>query len=147
MTPMSPEEVVSFMRTGSRTGKLAVTRADGRPHVSPVWFDFDDDTGELVFLTQADTIKGKSLQRDGRISICVDEMDFPFAFARIDGVVASLTSYADDPDGMLHWSTVTCRRYVGDDRAQEFGRRNAAPGEWVVRIRPTHHVGAGAVAG
>ncbi len=147
MTPMSPEEIVAFMRTGSRTGKLAVTRADGRPHVTPIWFDVDDATGELVFLTVVESVKGKSLRRDGRVSICVDEMDFPFAFARIDGEVASLTPYEDDPDGVLHWSTVTCRRYVGDERAEEFGRRNAAPGEMLVRIRPTNHVGATDLAG
>lgn len=146
MTPMSQDDVVAFMRTGSRTGKLAVTRADGGPHVSPVWFDIDDATGEVVFLTQADTVKGKSLQRDGRVSICVDEMEFPFAFARIDGEVASLTDHADDPDGLLHWSTETCRRYVGDDRADEFGRRNASAGEMLVRVRPTRYLGARGVA-
>ncbi len=146
MTPMQKDEVVEFMRTGSRTGKLAVTRADGRPHVTPVWFDFDDDTGELVFLTQVDSIKGKSLRRDGRVSICVDEMEFPFDFARIDGEVSSLTPHDDDPDALLHWSTVTCRRYVGDDRADEYGRRNAHPTEMLVRIRPTGHLGARGIA-
>ena len=44
------DQVVAFMREGSRTGKLAVTRKDGSPHVVPIWFDFDDDTGELVFV-------------------------------------------------------------------------------------------------
>jgi PPOX class probable F420-dependent enzyme len=146
MTPMSEDDVVAFMRSGSRTGKLAVTRADGRPHVSPVWFDFDDATGELVFLTQGDSVKGKSLRRDGRVSICVDEMDFPFAFARIDGEVASMTAYQDDPDGLLYWSTETCRRYVGDERADTFGRRNAAPGEFLVRVRPTRYLGARGIA-
>ncbi len=146
MTPMSPDEVVAFMREGSRTGKLAVTRADGRPHVSPIWFDFDDATGELVFLTQIDSLKGRCLRRDGRVSICVDLMDFPFDFAKIDGEVASLTSYDEDPKGMVAWATTTCRRYVGDDRAEAFGRRNADPSEMLVRIRPTAHVGARGVA-
>lgn len=143
---MTPDDVVAFMREGSRTGKLAVTRADGRPHVSPIWFDFDDATGELVFLTHESSVKGACLTRDGRVSICVDVMDFPFDFARIDGEVASLTPYDDDPEGMLHWSTTTCRRYVGAERADEFGRRNAAPGELLVRIRPTSHIGAWGVA-
>lgn len=141
MKPMSPDEVVTFMREGSRTGKLAVTRRDGRPHVSPVWFDFDDDTGELVFLTQAESVKGRCLRRDGRISICVDVMEMPFHFARIDGEVASITTYEQDPDALLYWATETCRRFVGHDRADEFGRRNAGPGELLVRVAPSRYVG------
>lgn len=143
---MSDDEVVAFMREGSRTGKVAVTRADGRPHVSPVWFDVDDATGEVVFLTQITSVKGKCLLRDGRVSICVDEMAFPFAFARIDGEVSSIIRYDDDPDEVLRWSIFTCRRFVGDDRADEFGRRNAHPTEMLVRIRPTRYVGATGLA-
>ena len=33
-------------------------------------------------------------------------------------------------------------RYMGADRAQEFGRRNGVPGELVVRVRPTKIVKA-----
>lgn len=142
MTPMTPDDVVAFMREGSRTGKLAVTRADGRPHVTPIWFDFDDDTGEIVFLTQVESVKGRSLRRDGRVSLCVDLSEFPFAFARIDGEVSGVLMHDDDPELMLHWSTETCRRYVGDERAAEFGARNAHPSEMIVRVRPTSYLGA-----
>ncbi len=145
MRPMSDDEVVAFMRSGSRTGKLGVVRADGRPHVVPIWFDFDDATGDLIFVMGAGSLKAKCIARDPRITVCVDEMDFPFAFARIDGVATTLT-YNDDPQAMLHWATETCRRYVGDDRAEEFGRRNADPDELLVRVRPTRYVGASGVA-
>ena len=69
----------------------------------------------------------------------------PFAFARFDGE-ATLTDVEDDPGAALYWSTLTCRRYVGDDRADEFGRRNAVPGESVVRVRPTRLMGETGVA-
>lgn len=145
MRAMTNDEVVAFMRTGSRTAKLAVTRHDGQPHVSPVWFDFDDDTGELVFLTQRDSLKGRCMRRDSRVSICVDVMEMPYDFARIDGT-ATLTSRQDDPEALLHWSTQTCRRYVGDDRAEEFGRRNASADEVLVRVTPTRLMGAFGIA-
>lgn len=145
MTPMSPEQVVAFMRSDSRTGKLAVTRKDGRPHVVPIWFDFDDATGDLVFVMGRDSLKARCIGRDPRVAICVDTMAMPFDFARIDGVATTAT-YDDDPDAMLHWATTTCRRYVGDERAKEFGRRNADPHELLVRVRPTNYVGAFGVA-
>lgn len=145
MRPMSDDDVVSFMRTGSRTGKLAVTRRDGQPHIAPIWFDFDDDTGEIVFVMGRESLKARCIQRDPRVAVCVDTMEMPFDFARIDGV-ASLTTYDDDPVAMLHWATETCRRYVGDDRAEEFGKRNADPAEFLVRVRPTNYVGAWAIS-
>ena len=145
MKPMNDEEVVAFMREGSRTGKLGVVRADGRPHVVPIWFDFDDDTGDLVFVMGSKSLKARCIARDPRVTVCVDEMEFPFAFARIDGVASTATHEAD-PEAMLHWATETCRRFVGDERAEEFGRRNADPDELLVRVRPTRYVGASGVA-
>lgn len=141
MRAMSDREVLEFMCEGSRTGKLAVTRKDGRPHVSPIWFALDPATGELVFVTQMASVKGRCIMRDPRVSICVDTQEMPFDFARVDGS-ATWVPYQDDPDAMLHWATETCRRYVGDERAQEFGRRNAHPSEMLVRVTPTRLVGA-----
>ncbi len=145
MTPMSPEQVVDFMRTGSRTGKLGVTRKDGRPHVVPIWFDVDDATGEFVFMMGKDSLKARCIRRDPRVVICVDTMEMPFDFARVDGT-ASITTYDEDPVAMLHWATTTCRRYVGDERAEEYGRRNGGADEVLVRVQPTNYVGAAGVA-
>ena len=50
-----------FLTAGTRTGKLATTCLDGRPHVVPIWFVLDGD--DLVFNTGADTVKGRSLAR------------------------------------------------------------------------------------
>lgn len=145
MRNMTDDDVVAFMRSGSRTGKLGVVRADGRPHVVPIWFDFDDATGDLVFLTGAGSLKARCIARDPRVTVCVDEMAFPFSFAYVTGV-ATTARYDDDPDAMLHWATETCRRYVGDDRAAEYGQRNADPDELLVRVRPDRYVGAAGVA-
>lgn len=145
MQPMRDDEVVAFMREGSRTGKLGVVRADGRPHVVPIWFDFDDDTGDLMFVMGSDSLKARCIARDPRVTVCVDEMAFPYAFARIDGV-ATTSTHAEDPDAMRYWATETCRRFVGDDRAEAFGQRNSQPGELLVRVHPTRHVGATGIA-
>lgn len=134
---MTENEVRTFMGTGSKTGKVATVRADGSPHVAAVWFGFDDD-GTIIFVSQVGSVKVRNIQRDPRVSVFVDDETMPFAFARADGIVESLSS---DPDDLLYWATETCRRYVGDDRADEFGRRNAAPGEVVVRVRPLRLIG------
>ena len=41
MHVMDEAEWRAFVSHGTRTGKLATTRADGRPHVVPIWFVLD----------------------------------------------------------------------------------------------------------
>lgn len=38
-------------------------------------------------------------------------------------------------------------RYMGEDRAEEFGRRNAVPGELLVRVTPDRIIAEADVAG
>jgi PPOX class probable F420-dependent enzyme len=118
----------------ARTAKLAVVRADGSPHVAPVWVDLDGD--DLVFMTGADTIKGKAILRDPRVSLCFDDELPPFSFVTIAGTATTST----DPDELLTWATRIGGRYMGADRAEAYGRRNAVPPEMVVRLTPTHVV-------
>ncbi len=118
----------------ARTAKLAVVRADGSPHIAPVWVDLDGD--ELVFMTGADTIKGKAILRDGRVSLCVDDERPPFSFVTVSGTTATTT----DPDELLYWGTRIAARYMGQELADSYGRRNAVPPEMVVRVTPTHVV-------
>jgi len=56
----------------AKTAKLAVVRTDGAPHVAPVWVDLDGD--QVVFMTSAETIKGKAILRDPRVSLCWDRI-------------------------------------------------------------------------
>lgn len=118
----------------ARTAKLAVVRADGSPHVAPVWVDLDGD--EIIFMTSADTIKGKAILRDPRVSLCWDDERPPFAFLTIAGTCTTSV----DPDELLRWGTRIGGRYMGADQAEAYGRRNAVPPEMVVRVRPTHVV-------
>jgi hypothetical protein len=120
-----------------RTGKLATVRADGRPHVAPVWFDVDHD-GFVVFNTGESTVKGRNLARDPRASFCVDDERPPFSFVVLEGVV----EISKDLDEIRRWATRIGGRYMGPERAEEYGSRNGVPGEWVVRLRPANVVSA-----
>lgn len=115
-------------RDPAPTGKLAVVRADGSPHVAPVWVDLDGD--DVVFMTAADTLKGKAILRDPRVALCFDDERPPFSFVTIRGSATTST----DPAELLHWGTRIGGRYMGADRAESYGRRNAVPPEMVVRV-------------
>ncbi|WP_283634628.1 PPOX class F420-dependent oxidoreductase [Mycolicibacterium poriferae] len=130
------DDVIEFLAEGTRTAKLGYVAADGRPLVAPVWFVVDGR--ELVFNTGRDTAKGRALRRDPRVVVCVDDERPPFSFVQVQGEV----TLSEDPEELIATATRIGGRYMGADRAQEFGRRNGVPGELVVRVRPTKIVKA-----
>ncbi len=129
--PKLSDKVIEFLSAGTRTGMLGYVAADGRPLVAPVWFVVDD--GQLAFNTGRGTSKDRALARDSRVVICVDDPHPPYSFVQVQGV-ATVT---EDPPDVLDVATRTGARYMGAERADEFGRRNAVPGELVVRVSPT----------
>ncbi|WP_420782818.1 PPOX class F420-dependent oxidoreductase [Streptomyces sp. LPB2020-019-1HS] len=126
---MTDEEWRAFVSYGTRTGKLATVRADGSPHVAPVWFLLDGD--DLVFNTGKETVKGHNLARDGRIALCVDDERPPYSFVVLHG----RAQLSEDPGELRRWATRIGARYMGEERAEEFGARNGVPGELLVRVR------------
>jgi PPOX class probable F420-dependent enzyme len=127
---MSTEEAYRFLAEGRRTGKVATVRPDGSPHVVPVWFVLDG--ADLVFTTGAQSAKGRALRRDPRLALTVDLEEPPYAFVLVEGTA----TLSEDQAEMLPWATAIAARYLGAELAEEFGRRNAAPGEVLVRLTP-----------
>jgi PPOX class probable F420-dependent enzyme len=128
---MTGEEYRAFLLGSVRTATLATVRADGRPHAAPIWYHLDGEA--FVFTAGEDTVKGRNLRRDPRVSLCIDEERPPFHFVIAEGT-ATLAS--DDPD-LLLWATRLGGRYMGEDQAEAFGRRNAVASELLVRVLPT----------
>ena len=129
-TAVLTPDIVEFLNHGTRTGMLAFTAADGRPLLAPVWFLVEDDT--LVFNTGSGTAKGRAVARDPRVALAVDVAEPPFSFVQVQGIA----EISEDPAELLRTATALGGRYMGADQAESFGRRNAVPGELVVRIRP-----------
>lgn len=129
-------DVVAFLSEGTRTGMLGYLARDGRPLVAPVWFVVDD--GQLVFNTDSGTAKARALKRDSRVVLTVDDPHPPFSFVQVQGVA----ELSEDPDELVAVATRIGGRYMGADRAEEFGRRNGVPGELIVRITPTKVISA-----
>jgi PPOX class probable F420-dependent enzyme len=140
MTKMTVEQWHEFVMTGTRTGKLAVTLADGRPHVTPIWFVLDGD--DIMLNTGVSSLKGKALLRDPRVSLCVDDQAPPYSFVVIHGTA----TLSEDLDEIRRWASVIGGRYMGADRAEEFGDRNGVPGELLVRITPSRVVAEADIA-
>ena len=124
-------QVRQFLSTGTRTGKLGWVAADGRPLVAPIWFVVEGD--DLLFNTGAETAKGRAIARDPRLVLTVDLEAPPYAFVQVQGIAEA----TEELNEVRRIATLTGARYMGADKAEEFGARNGVPGELGVRLRPS----------
>ena len=99
--------------------------------MAPVWFALDDND-DILFNTGAETLKGRTLRRDPRAAMCVDDERPPFSFV----IVTGITELIDDVAQVRHWAGIIGGRYMGADQADAYGERNGVPGELLVRLRP-----------
>ena len=97
---------------------------------------------DVVFTTAATSVKGRALRRTGHACLCVDDERPPYAYVSLEGPV----DLSDDLGAMLPLATRIGGRYMGADRAEELGRRNAVHGELLVRLRPEHVIAEADVA-
>ena len=128
---MTDEERRQFLLAGTRTGKVAWISPRGNVHVAPIWFVLDGD--DVVFTTHNESAKGRALTEGAQVSLVVDDQAPPYSYVKVDGTV----TISEDLDELVSVATRIGGRYMGAERAEEFGRRNGVPGELVIRIRPT----------
>ena len=132
MRKMSHDEYLHFMLDRPRTAKVSTASLDGQPHIAPVWFEMDGET--IIFTTWHTTVKAKHIRQNPRISLCVDDDTPPFSFVVVEGTAEIATP---TPEEFLHWATRLAGRYMGPALADSYGKRNAVPGELMIRVTPT----------
>jgi PPOX class probable F420-dependent enzyme len=134
--PSDPWWIDFLSADPARPGVLAIVRKNGRPHASPIWYAVDRSTEvpSLVFTTHGSSLKANVVRRDARVCLLVQDDRPPFSYVQVNGEA----TLSDDLDELRRWATVLGGRYMGADRAEEYGRRNGVPGELLVRIAPDH---------
>ena len=139
---MTSREINAFINSQpARPAILSTVREGGEPHCAPIWIALDE-TGDILFNTGSKTVKGKNLARTGRAAICVQDDTAPFSFVSIEGTVTLVHDLAE----VGLWATIIGGRYMGDERSEEFGARNAVEGELLVGLRPERRVSAAEIS-
>ena len=153
MAEMSKKEIRKFLMQGTFTGKLATVKKDGSSHIVPIWFVLDsgnksgasrkgDDV--IIFTTDGTSVKAKNIQRDNRVSICVDDQTPPFSFVIVYGTAKIHHCKQSE---LFRFATKIAQRYMGKGNAELYGRRNSTEGEVLVRIKPTRIIAEKDIAG
>jgi PPOX class probable F420-dependent enzyme len=128
MPTMTDSEWRSFVTTGTKLAHIALTRPDGRPHVTPICFILDGD--ELAFALSPGSVKGKSLARDRRIAVCVSDERQPYSFVTIEGEAR----ISAEQDQIKHIAAGIANRYYPSQPPEAFAESFAHAGFTAVRI-------------
>ena len=140
---MTKDEIRNFLLKGTFTGKLGTINKNGTPHVVPIWYTLDD-ADNILFNTDDNSVKAKNIQRDNRVRLCVDDQVPLFSFVTVDGIAEIVSKEAKE---VFKWAKIIAARYMGNDKAEEYGRRNSSEGELLIKIKPTKVLGQKDIAG
>ena len=140
---MSKDEIKDFLLQGTFTGKLGTINKDGTPHVVPIWYTVDGEDN-IIFNTSDKSVKATNIRRDNRVRLCVDDQTPLFSFVTINGIAEIISN---EPSEVYKWAKIIAARYMGYNKSEEYGRRNSAEGELLVRIKPIRVIGEKNIAG
>lgn len=103
---LTPDELQAFL---DRTwvAVLSWTTADGGVASSPVWYEYGD--GVFRFTTKSSFAKARALQRNPRISLCVQDQERPYTFVTARGAVTMRPAEAEPGEV----ESRLARRYMG----------------------------------
>ena len=143
MSDISKDEIRSFLLQGTFTGKLGTINKNRTPYVVPIWFTLDDEDN-IIFNTGSKSIKSQNILRDNRVRLCVDDQVPLFSFVTIDGIGEIISN---KPIEIFKWAKIIAARYMDNDKADEYGKRNSSEGELLLKIKPTKVIGQKDLAG
>jgi PPOX class probable F420-dependent enzyme len=126
MTVLAPD-VADFLRD-SNVASLATTRVNGRPHVTPVWYEYDGR--EFVISSLRSTQKMKNIARKGFAALCIYSQEMPYRQVIVEGT-ARVGSPVDNV-----WRERVATRYLGETAGRAYVRES---GDWdvvAIHIRP-----------
>jgi PPOX class probable F420-dependent enzyme len=132
METMTDSQWRSFVTAGTKLAHIALTRSDGRPHVTPVCFILDGH--ELAFALSPGSVKGRSLARDDRLAVCVSDERQPYSFVTIEGHA----QISAEPEQIKHIAAGIADRYYPSQLPEAFAESFVQEGFTAVRISITN---------
>jgi PPOX class probable F420-dependent enzyme len=107
---------------------VATLRTDGSVHSVPVWVDIED--GRPVLNTAEGRVWPRNLERDPRITLTIQNMENPYEYLEVRGVVAERTH-----DGADEHIDKLAKKYLDAD---EYPYRQPGEQRVIIRVEPQH---------
>ncbi len=126
MTILAPD-VATFLQEPN-VAALATVRLDGRPHVTPVWYEYDGK--EFIISTLRRTQKLINVSRKGFAALCIYTQALPYRHVIVEG-----TARPGSPVDNV-WRERVATRYLGETAGRAYVRES---GDWdvvAIHVRP-----------
>ncbi len=104
-------KVEAFLK-GRHFGKVATAMKDGSPHVTPIWYMYEQ--GKLIINTTTDRVKYRNIRRDPRVCFLVDD-GYPYV------VIFGRARIAEERDPKRDIETLAVR-YRGEENGKKAAR-------------------------
>lgn len=90
---------------------LSTLMKDGSPQVTPVWVDFDEAEGLVLFNTSKNHTKERNIRRDPRVAMSVQDPENPYSVIGFRGKVVEITE-----EGALDHINKMAQKYLGQEK-------------------------------
>jgi PPOX class probable F420-dependent enzyme len=107
---------------------LSTLRKDGRPHVVPVWYDYDGR--EFTISTYRETQKVKNVSRKGYAALSIYTGDLPYLQVSVEGL-ARIGGPIDNV-----WRERVAVRYLGEAAGRAYVRDTSEVDNVALHVRP-----------
>ena len=113
MADMTQQEIAAYLAE-THVAHLVTVRANGRPHVAPVWFL--EENGQAFVMADANALKVRNIQRNPAVSLSIATDQRPFKYVVLNGEAQVVE---EDVARMVER---ICVRYDGPVRGVEFAK-------------------------
>ncbi len=128
MTAMTETEKQEFL-ADLHVGVLSLNDNSKGPLTAPIWYDYEPG-GELWFITEPNSLKGKLLEVGVRLSLVAQLEEPPYKYVSVEGPVVSIDESSEED--LLAMAV----RYLGETGGKRYTENNSSSGGVLVRVKP-----------
>ncbi len=125
MPSMTLEEIGEFLRR-PLTVSFSTIRPDGSPHVTPIWFEYDN--GKFYCFMNSGSIKVSNVSRNPHVALCIATHNEPYKYVIAEGV-CEVTR-----EGISERAHSISTRYQGEERGSKFAAEILDQGKSVLLL-------------
>ena len=82
MPRLTPQEIDSYL-AGPHVAHFASIRQDGTPHISPVWYRWED--GKVTVVSGDSAVKTRNVRQNPKVAISVATDEWPYQYVILEG--------------------------------------------------------------
>lgn len=119
MPTLNETELRDFLQQRGILMRVAVTRPDGSPLVTPIWFIYEDDA--IYFTPREKSEWFACLRNDPRVALCIDDQELPYRKVIVEGSAELVHDIGQDDVWRDQYRRIA-GRYVDAQGAEDYVR-------------------------